>query len=89
MALYKRGNTWWIQYTAPNGERVQRSANTKNKQHAQELHDKLKAESWRIKEFAQKQSHTWQEAADRWLIEQSHKRSIEDDKKLLRWLHHT
>jgi len=28
MSIYKLGDTWWIQFTAPNGERVQKSART-------------------------------------------------------------
>lgn len=49
MSIYTRGETWWIQFTAPNGERIQRSARTKIKREAQELHDQLKAEAWRVK----------------------------------------
>ncbi len=87
MSIYTRGETWWIQFTTPNGERIQRSARTKIKREAQELHDQLKAEAWRVKNLGSKPRHTWQEAVTRWLTEQSHKKSIEDDKRLLRWLH--
>jgi integrase len=87
MSLYQRKTTWWIQFTAPNGERIQRTANTQNKQQAQELHDKLKAEAWRVKELGVKPRYTWQQAADKWLQEMAYKKSIEDDKKHLRWLH--
>lgn len=86
MSIYKRKETWWIQYTAPNGERVQQSAGTKIKQEAQELHDQLKAEAWRVSRLGAKPRYTWQEAVVRWLTEQSHKKSIETDKVHLRWL---
>jgi integrase len=86
MSLYQRGKTWWIQFTDPNGERIQRTAGTQNKQHAQQLHDQLKAEAWKIKELGVKPRYTWQQAADKWLEEMAHKKSIEDDKKHLRWL---
>lgn len=86
MSIYKRGETWWIQFTTKNGERVQRSAGTKDKQQAQELHDKLKAESWRVKNVGAKERHSWQEAVVRWLTEMGHKKSIETDKVRLRWL---
>ncbi len=86
MSIYKRKETWWIQFTAPDGSRVQQSAGTQIKQEAQELHDKLKAEAWRVKNLGAKPRYTWQEAVVRWLTEQSHKKSIETDKVRLRWL---
>jgi integrase len=86
MSIYKRNETWWIQYTAPDGRRVQQTAGTLNKQEAQELHDQLKAAAWRVKNLGDKPRHTWQEAVIRWLSESSHKKSIETDKFKLRWL---
>ena len=86
MSIYKRKETWWIQFTAPDGRRVQQTAGTQIKQEAQELHDRLKAEAWRVKKLGDKPRHTWQEAVIRWLTEQSHKKSIETDKVRLRWL---
>ena len=86
MSIYKRGNTWWIQFTDQNGKKIQRSAGTKIEQEAQELNDQLKAESWRVKSLGDKPRRTWQESVIRWLNEQSHKKSIRDDKKHLRWL---
>jgi uncharacterized membrane-anchored protein YjiN (DUF445 family) len=38
------------------------------------------------KNLGVKLRYTWQEAVIRWLNEQSHKKSIETDKELLRWL---
>lgn len=86
MSIYKRGETWWIQFTAPDGSRVQRTAGTQIKQEAKELHDQLKAQAWRVKHLGAKSRHTWQEAVVKWLEEMSHKKSIDDDKKHLRWL---
>lgn len=86
MSIYKRKETWWIQFTAPDGRRIQQTAGTQLKQEAQELHDRLKAEAWRVKNLGVKPRHTWQEAVVRWLTEHCHKKSIEDDKKHLRWL---
>ena len=86
MSIYKRKETWWIQFTAPDGHRVQQTAGTLNKQEAQELHDRLKAEAWRVKNLGDKPRYTWQEAVIRWLNEQGHKKSIETDKVRLRWL---
>lgn len=87
MSLCKRGSVWWIVFTAPNGERVRRSAGTENKSQAQELHDKLKAEYWRVERLGDRPQRTWNDAVVRWLTEQSHKASIESDKIHLRWLH--
>lgn len=80
MSIYKRGDTWWIQFTAPNGERIQKSARTSIKKEAEELHDKLKAEMWRVKSLKEKPRHLWQDATDRWLTEQADKRSLQTDK---------
>jgi len=86
MSIYKRKETWWIQFTAPDGRRIQQTAGTQIKQEAQELHDQLKAEAWRMKNLGAKPRYTWQEAVIRWLTEQSHKKSIGTDRELLRWL---
>ncbi len=53
------------------------------------MHDKLKAEYWRAEKLKEepKAKYDWQKAACRWIIEKSHKRSIDDDKRILRWLH--
>jgi integrase len=86
MSIYKRGKTWWVQFTDANGERVQRTAGTKNKQEAQEFHDRIKAESWRQSKLGQRERHTWQEAVVRWVSEQAGKTSLQTDIELLRWL---
>lgn len=86
MPLYKRGSTWWVDVVAPNGERVRRTTGTESKALAQEYHDKLKAELWRISKLGEKPRHTWNEAVVRWLKEQSHKATINTDKIHLRWL---
>jgi hypothetical protein len=86
MSIYKRKETWWIQFTAPDGRRIQQTAGTQLKQEAQELHDQLKADAWRVKNLGDKPRYTWQEAVVRWLTEQGHKKSIVDDKMHLRWL---
>lgn len=86
MSLRKRGSVWWITFTSPNGERVRRSAGTGNKAQAQELHDKLKAEIWRLDKLGDKPRRIWQDAVVRWLNEQAHKATLEEDKAKLRWL---
>ena len=86
MPLYKRGKTWWFTFTTPTGERIRRSAGTTDKTQAQELHDKLKAESWRVQRLGLKPKYTWDEAAYKFLMETQHKTTHERDKSKLRWL---
>jgi integrase len=86
MALYKRGGVYWVSFTDPQGRRVQRSTGTKDRQAAQELHDKLKADAWRIAKLGEKPRRSWQEAVMRYLSETGHKATHEDDKAHLRWV---
>jgi hypothetical protein len=65
---------------------IRRSTETGNKAQAQELHDKLKSEVWRLQKLGDRPRRLWQDAAIRWLREQSHKASLEDYKEKLRWL---
>lgn len=69
------------------GKRCQRSCGTDDKQQAQEFHDQLKAELWRVAKLGEKPRHTWDEAVKLWLKKKAGKASIEDDKDKLRWLH--
>ena len=48
MSLHRRGGLWWIDVGAPNGERIRRTTGTTNKALAQEFHDRIKVELWRI-----------------------------------------
>ena len=89
MAIYKRkddkSDSYYIDFIAPNGKRVRQSAGTSNKQQAQELHDKLKAQSWRVKNVGDKPRYSWQQAVVRWLSENDHKKSLRVDKDALRY----
>ena len=86
MSLRKRGAVWWIDFVTPSGERVRRSTETADKAQARELHDKLRSEVWRRQRLGDRPRRIWQDAAVRWLREQAHKASLEDDKQKLRWL---
>ncbi len=86
MSLRKRKSAWWIDFIAPDGERIRRSAQTDNKAQAQELHDKLKSEIWRLQRLGDRPRRIWQDAAVRWLREMSHKATHESDIAKLRWL---
>ena len=86
MSLYKRGSTWWIDFTTPSGARIRHSADTSNKIEAQELHDRLKAEHWRLQKLGEQPKRTWDEAAKKWLQETAHKRTHHEDVLKLDWL---
>lgn len=86
MSLYKRDNTWWVDFTTASGVRIKQSADTSNKLQAQELHHRLKAESWRVERLGDRRQYTWDDAAAKWLEETSHKRTHHDDVLKLRWL---
>jgi integrase len=86
MSLRKRGGIWWVDVVAPSGERIRRTAETANKAQAQEFHDRLKSELWRIAKLGEKPRRTWNEAVVRWLKEKSHKATAKEDVSRLRWL---
>ena len=86
MGIRKRGSVWWIIFTAPNGQRVRRTSGTTDKAAAQELEIKLKAEIWRTQKLGDRPRRIWQDAAVRWIKDQAHKATLEEDKAKLRWL---
>ena len=88
MSLYKRGNTWWVRFSTPSGQQIRRSAQTANKQLAQEFHDRLKADYWRQSKIGDKPRRKWEEAVERWLLEKrGEKSSLDDDISHLRFVH--
>lgn len=87
MSLYKRGEYWWIGFTASNGERIRKSAGTGDRSKAQEYHDRLKARYWEAQKLGVRPDRSWQEAVVRWLREKAYKASIKEDKGMLCWLH--
>jgi len=86
MSLYKRGETWHINVRSPDGRRIRRSTGTSDKKRAQEYHDHLKVELWRVHKLGEKPRRTWQDATVRWLREKQYKRDIAGDKGILCWL---
>ena len=86
MSLFKRGTVWWINFTAPDGNRIRHSAGTEDRDKAQEYHDRLNTRLWDQHRLGVKPQRSWEEAVVRWLREKEHKRSLDDDKAKLRWL---
>ena len=61
------------------------STATKIKRQAQQYHDKLQGDRWEQDKLGVKPRYTWDEAAAKFLLETSHKRTHEWDKSMLRW----
>jgi integrase len=85
MALYKRGNTWWVDIGFE-GSRIQKSTGSTNRVDAQRLHDKMKAELWNVHKLKKKPTKNWNDAVVRWCEESQHKRTLHCDKSNFRWL---
>lgn len=79
MSLRKRNGIWHIDILKPDGQRFRRSTGTTDKTVAQEIHDKIKAECWKVR-HGEKPSKSWSDAARRWLSEKATKASIANDK---------
>ena len=89
MSIKLRGDTWHCDFIAPNGSRVRRSLETSDKREAQELHDRLKSEAWRVKKLGESPKKLFKEACIRWIREKEDKKSIDDDKSIIKfWLLH-
>jgi integrase len=82
MALYRRSETrvWWMDYTDAEGKRVRQSTGTENKQLAQELYDKTRAEVWECKRLGIKKDRLFSEAVRTFLLDKKQEklRSLAD-----------
>ena len=65
MSIFKhpQSNVWWLDFTPSGGKRVKRSTGTSDRKAAQELHDKLKAESWRVAKLGEQVERLFDDAA--------------------------
>lgn len=69
MAVFKRGNVWWVRFTAPNGARIRESSGSGSKRDAEEYETRRKAELWRIHKLGDKPRRKWEEAVTTWAAE--------------------
>lgn len=89
MSIFRRGAIWYGSYTTPGGKRIKESLGTEDRKQAQELHDRRKAELWRISRLGDFPDVTFEEACLRWLEEKAHKKSLDADKgRIGFWLMH-
>ena len=83
MSIKQRGETWHCDFVAPNGKRIRQSLETTDKRQAQELHDRLKMEAWRVDKLREAPNRTFNDACIRWLREKEDKKSLDDDKSII------
>jgi integrase len=86
VSLYKRGSVWWVKIRGRGGRVLRRTTGTSDKRKAQELHDKLLAERWRVEKLGESPERTWDEAAEQWLVETKHKADHIRDEAKIEWL---
>ncbi|WP_322958100.1 tyrosine-type recombinase/integrase [Providencia huashanensis] len=61
MPIYKRGKKYWVDVTAPSGERIRKPAGTEDKVKAQEYHDKLKHDLWQMEKLDRMPDRSFEE----------------------------
>lgn len=88
MGIDKPGKYWRIRITTPDGRRIQRSTRTTDKKQAQQLHDKIKNDLWRIHKLGEKPERLWQEAVIRWRKEGKNRKKdcLYNELTTLNWL---
>ncbi|EBH8449669.1 site-specific integrase [Salmonella enterica subsp. enterica serovar Minnesota] len=89
MSIFRRGEIWYASYSLPGGRRIKESLGTSDKRLATELHDKRKAELWRVDRLGDFPDVTFDDACMRWLEEKAEKKSLKDDRsRMAFWLAH-
>jgi integrase len=86
--LFRRGDSryWWVKAVLPNGRRVRQSTGTENREEAEALLAKLKAEAFRETHLGIKPRQHWQEAVVRYIALKENLRSIADVRRTFRKL---
>ncbi len=85
MSIRKRGGVYYLDLRSPSGERIRRSCGTSDRKEAEEYHDRLKSELWRVHKLGERPRHKYEEAAVRYLKEQA---NMADYDNLVRHLRH-
>lgn len=78
MAIQKKGSVWQYEFVL-NGERFRGSCKTSDERQAQEYHDRIKADAWRVSVVGEKKRRTWKEACEKFLDETKTKKSHKED----------
>ncbi|UNH43578.1 site-specific integrase [Moellerella wisconsensis] len=89
MSIKLRHGIWHCDFVSPSGKRIRQSLGTTEKKLAEELHDKLKSDIWKVERLGADPEFLFEEACLRWLKEKQHKRTIDKDKGKIRfWRQH-
>jgi integrase len=85
MPLYRqpKSRNWFVRFSI-GGVKVRRSAQTTDRNAAQEFEAKLRADLWRQAKLGEKPRYAWKEAVERWHLEATG-RDKERDRERLKW----
>ena len=88
MRLYQRegSGTWWVDLGKVAGRRTRRSTGTEDYAQAKEYAATLANSLWRTRRLGETPAVTWDTAVVAWLADHGHRKSIEEIKRVLRWL---
>lgn len=85
----RKGSKTYYTNFSHNGQRIRRSTGTVNKVQAQEYEDKLKERLWRQSKLGDRITHTWPEAANKYLLKETPRKCTSEqamDKARILWL---
>jgi integrase len=91
MALFKRGNIWWMEITNQTGKKLRESTRTPDRSVAEKVQElrrlqlSINVEQHWCDRRQQASCRTWEEASARWLREHDDKRSAKDDRRYAVW----
>lgn len=83
--IYLRGTTWWIDVNR-NGERIRRSARTRDKKKAQQLYDKLASEIWKEEALGEQPNVTLAQVMLEYFKVNKKNKAIDYDSHRMVWL---
>ncbi len=74
MAIRRRkgSDIWYIDIRKPGGGRIRETTGTTDRKEAQEYHDKVKHQLWRVARMGERPTYRWEDAAERMLAECEH-----------------
>lgn len=85
MTLKLRGNTWWYDFTTPDGKRVRESAKTSNKQLAAKVEAKAKLDAFNLQQLGVAPDRPFKDAVDYYIEIKHDNRTIAEYEKQLAW----
>lgn len=85
MALYQRGTTWWVRFTAPDGSQVRESTKTEDKKLAAQYEAKRRNDVFMEHKLGVKADRPFKDAVDHFLEVKDSLRSVACYKQQLEW----